>query len=296
MIELAPAAAAYSSQGHDNVRAEMEVPSLGRTLASLLRIAPGNELLDLGCGDGTVERLAAGATGRYVGVDLCPTRPAPSERVVHDLREGLGPVGPRPFDLYVGAFGVASHLSPAELRRLLGDIAAHARPGAIVAIEALGVYSLEWPRLWDTAPGPNRTLPYRMATDVAVHPWAPGELARLLLEAGIRPVVARDRTLQAGPKTGEDRYWPGIPALRSAVADLLSGRDLRPRQELTAPLPPLPAGPAAAVHHRLGRRRRRLVGELRTTAPRDLARRLWALEPRSGGGYGHGLLVVGRVT
>jgi len=66
-------------------------------------------------------------------------------------------------------------------------------------------------------------------------------------------------------------------------------------------LPPLPAGAAASVHHAVAARRRRLIEDHRdeTTSASGLAalaRAVWALEPRSGGGFGHGLTVTGRVA
>lgn len=290
MHSTAAAAAPYSEQGHDAVRTIFELAWFERMIARLLGEAPGGEVLDLGCGDGAVTRLAAGRLSRYVGVDFSPP-PLPANEggldyVDHDLREGIGPVGGRPFDLYLGTFGVASHLSPSELRRLLGDLSAHARPGALVAIEALGRDSLEWPQLWDTAPGPARTIPYSLAAEVLVHPWSPVELFGLFTQAGIEPLRAFDRTLQAGPKTAS--YWPGLPALRATLNAMLDGPPAL--DELAAPLPPLPAGKAALVHHTLAGLRRALVG-----AGSGTASAVWDLEPPTGGGFGHGLLVVGRV-
>ena len=257
---------------------------------------------------------------RYTGIDLCePEEELPGDLVAHDLRAGLGPVGPEPFDLYLATFGVASHLRPGELRRLLREVAAHARPGSLVALEALGAGSLEWPGLWGNEPGPGRTISYRLCADVEVHPWWPAELAALYEQAGVRPLRALDRTLQAGPKAGEGRYWPGLPPLRQAMNALLEGRASRPsdgasplgsaplairavprsetagaRAALTRALPPLPAGRAAALHHSLAARRRQLV-EGHGGDAAALARAIWSLEPRSGGGFGHGLLLVGRV-
>jgi len=290
MHSTAAAAAPYAEQGHDAVRATFELTWFERKIACLLRVARGGEVLDLGCGDGAVTRLAAGRLSRYVGVDFSPP-PLPANQtgvnyVDHDLREGIGPVGARPFDLYLGTFGVASHLSPRELRRLLCDLSAHARPGAVVAIEALGRDSLEWPQLWDTAPGRARTIPYSLAAEVLVHPWSPAELFGLFAQAAIEPLRAFDRTLQAGPKTA--CYSPGLPALRGTLNAMLEGSPAP--GELAAALPPLPAGRAALVHHTLAGLRRALLAAGPVTASA-----IWGLEPPTGGGFGHGLLVVGRV-
>jgi len=293
-MRVAEALEAYSEVHQDRVRHELERGFFERLVPRLLRASGGGGLLDLGCGDGLAARLAGDRLERYVGVDQRPVS-VPGEGVAYDLRHGLGPVGRRPFDVYLGAFGIASHLAPAELRRLLGDVARHARPGSIVALEALGLRSLEWPRLWSTSPGAERNIPYRLGDrDVRVRPCALEEPAALYEEAGLRPLRAIDRSVQAGPKVGEGRYWPGLPAVRHALDALLGGsRDEADRALLRAALPPLPAGPQAQRHNALAERRRRLVGWA-PASPAALARRIWALEPRSGGGYGHGLMMVGR--
>jgi hypothetical protein len=201
-------------------------------------------------------------------------------------------VGRRSFDVYLGSFGIASHLSPGELQRLLGQIARHGHRGSLVALEALGLYSLEWPRLWGTPAGAARTIPYRLGADVRVHPWAPAELFERFRAAGIEPLGARDRTLQAGPKLAESRYWPGLPSVRAALAALLA--EGRAGEALASPLPPLPAGRPARLHHALAERRRKAVLAAGAGGP-QLAEAIWALEPQTGGGYGHGLLILGRV-
>jgi SAM-dependent methyltransferase len=301
---VAAAARPYARPGPDLVRKDLEESFFARLLRQLLELAPGRDVLDLGCGDGLVARLGGGRLTRYVGVDLQPPPSATGVALVaHDLRDGLGPVGGRPFDVYLGTFGIASHLSPPELRRVLREIAAHARPGAIVALEALGLYSLEWPRLWALPPGPARAIPYRLAADVTVHPWSAAELAALLEECRVAPLWSRDRSLQAGPKCGEGRYWPGLPPLRAALDSLLRGGPAQQgragsvqqaRAALAAPLPPLPAGDAALVHHTLAAHRRELARRRGPAGP-ALARAVWALEPPTGAGYGHGVTVVGRV-
>jgi SAM-dependent methyltransferase len=289
-MRVQEAARQYARQGHDLVRRRFEERLLGRLLPRLLDASRGGALLDLGCGDGLAARLAEGRLTRYLGVDLCPaTRSLPS--VAHDLRDGLGPVGPRPFDLYLGSFGLASHLGPVQLDALLREIADHARPGSVVALEALGLNSLEWPRLWEAPIGSARTIPYRLGADVDVHPWAPAELLGRFAAAGLEPIGAIDRTVQAGPKLDEGRYWRGLPAVRAALSALLSGES--PCDPLTAPLPPLPAGVPALVHHTLADRRRRLVRHSGLGGA-ALAEAVWALEPLTAGGYGHGLLAVGR--
>jgi SAM-dependent methyltransferase len=285
MRATAARAEAYEQQGHDAVRACFETPWFARLVPRLLQEAPGRQVLDLGCGDGAVARVAG--LERYVGVDLAPPRSGP-EFVAHDLADGLGPVGRRPFDLYLGTFGIASHLAPGDLRRLLGEIARHARPGALVAIEALGLYSLEWPQLWGSRRGPDRTIEYRLAADVRVHPWGRDELFALLAASGIEPLGALDRTLQAAPKLAEGRYWPCLPDLRGPLNALIAGAGAV--DALAAPLPPLPACEAALVHHTLAARRRELLA-----AGRPTASAVWQLEPQTAGGFGHGLLVTGRV-
>jgi len=240
--------------------------------------AAGGRLLDLGCGDSQVAQLAGPALSEYTGLDFrAPDGPVPGRPVRHDLREGLGPVGREPFDVYLATFGVASHMDPAELRSLLAQIAGHARPGSLVALEALGLHSLEWPQLWDTVPGSGRTIDYRLRDHVEVHPWSARELAALHEAVGIRPLYSLDRSLQTAPKAGEARLWPRVPRLRAAMNTILDD---------------------AAVHHTLAARRGQVVDDLASREVTDgveLAHAIWALEPRSGGGFGHGLTVVGRV-
>lgn len=292
------AAQAYGSHGHDQVRDTFERPLFERAVPRLLKAAGGGRILDLGCGDGLAAQLAGDRLERYLGLDLTPPARSVDPRVTfatHDLRCGLDGIHEGPFDLYLGSFGVASHMAGEELARLIIDIGRHARAGSIVALEALGLYSLEWPGVWDVQPGARRTLPYRLGASVNVHPWSPRELRGLYEAAGIRWLGAADRTLQAAPKTGEGGYWPSLPPLRRALNELLSG-DRGSAATLVEPLPPLPAHRAATIHHDLTARRRSLVRSYpRASEPQSLARAVWELERPSSGGFGHGLLAIGRV-
>jgi SAM-dependent methyltransferase len=291
------AAEAYARPRRDLVRETFERAHFARLVPELIRQSGGGRMLDLGCADGQAAGFAADCLDEYVGVDLMHHGPPPANGafVRHDLREGLGRVAEAdPFDVYLASFGVASHLRPAELTRLLGEIAGHGQPGAVVAVEALGLHSLEWPRLWSAPPGDARLIPYRLGREVTVHPWGAAELRRLFAEGGLEVTRVIDRTLQCGPKVGEGRYWPGLPPLRHALNALLEG-DPTGATTLCAPLPPLPAHRAAGVHYGLAARRREVLGRLAGSDPRRLAHAVWALEPATGGGLGHGLLVVGRI-
>jgi hypothetical protein len=310
------AASAYAVQGHDQTREAFETTFFAGLLPRLIDEAGGGgAVLDLGCGDGLAARLAGGAIRRWTCVSRLEACPARWSSMI--CAAGSGRWARSPSTSTWPPFGVASHLAPAELRELLREISRHGRRGSVVALEGLGLHSLESPGIWETEPGPDRALAYRLDSDVSVHPWAPRELAAMYEEAGIRPLRALDRTVQTGPKAGDGRYWPGLPALRRAMNGLLDGKAGEADQSaLSRFLPPLPAGMAARVHHDLAARRRRLVYAHadRTAAERSgaagpgeaaaerggalarLARAVWALEPRSGGGFGHGLTVLGRVA
>lgn len=271
----------------DIVRSGFECTFFERLLGKLLVVAPGARVLDLFCGDGALSRAAG--LDSWVGVDLFP--PPTPHAIEWDLRNGLGPVAGQPFDVCIASFGAASHLSVAELDRLVGEIAAAAAPGAMVALEALGLHSLEWPALWSVPPGPGRVLPYRLAAEVSVHPWLPAELRRLFTAHGLEWVGALDRTVQAGPKLGE--YWPGLPAVRDGLALLARGNPAG-AGVLCEPLPPLPAHPAARAHHDLAAARRALAGRSAAARdPRALAKAVWGLQPCSRGvGLGHGVVAI----
>ncbi len=273
----------------DPVRAEFECAFFERLLGRLLAAAPGSRVLDLFCGDGMLARVQG--VGSYLGVDMFP--PDGCAAVEWDLRDGLGVAAEEPFDVCIASFGAGSHLSAAQLDRLLGEVVAAAAPGALVAFEALGLHSLEWPGLWGLPPGPGRVLPYRLTGEMSVHPWLPGELRRLFSAHGLSWTGAIDRTVQAGPKLGE--YWPGLPAVRGGLALLAEG-DSSGARALCERLPPLPAHPAAGAHHGLAALRRETVRRSGGCDPRALAEAVWALEPRGPGrGLGHGLVAVGRV-
>ena len=71
----------------DPVRESFEAAHFAAVLDRLLALAPGARLLDLGCGDGLVARLAGPRLELYLGADLFPPAGVPAVRV--DLRDGM---------------------------------------------------------------------------------------------------------------------------------------------------------------------------------------------------------------
>lgn len=147
----------------------------------------GLRVLDLGCGNGEgwqlLTRISSAqdeAEGlleperiaRYVGVDLC-------EDMVCQARERLGAYPQatfiqadlghperflQPADLYFSSYGSPSHLEDVQLSTLCEAIGRQAPSGAVVVLDLLGQFSLEWPRYWgySNRPEQDRMQPYNM--------------------------------------------------------------------------------------------------------------------------------------
>ena len=198
------AAEAYAVQGHDGMREAFEVSFFARLPPRLIEEAGGaGAVLDLGCGDGLAARLCGAELGRYCGVDLRePPGGIAGEMVKHDLRDGLGPVGREPFDGYLATFGVASHLAPSELRKLVGDIARHRRSGSLVALEASACTPSSGPSSGRPGQVPPARSPTGWARTCPFTRGPRGSWQPLYEEAGIEPLRALDRTVQTGPKAG----------------------------------------------------------------------------------------------
>lgn len=159
---------------------------------------------------------------------------------VADLRDGLEKVGGKaPFDIYFSSYGALSHLEAASLRRCLRDIAMHARPGAIIVLDLLGRYSLEWPGYWSAKTEEEKVRPYSMSylyppnerqsgsvEQFPIRFWTGDEIRGLAAEVsgecgvGLRVRDLLDRSIFVGRHVDTKEYETTLPPLRSKVNQL----------------------------------------------------------------------------
>ena len=158
----------------------------------LLRLAPGERVLDVGCGTGVVTRAVArrvAPAGSVLGVDPSPTMLSVAREIAE--REGLGeqiefrvgdaralPVDDAAFDVVL-AITALSHTTDAE--RAIPELLRATRPGGRV-----GIFDID-PESWIIA-HPDRALTRRIAsaaTDVITDGWLARRLPSLLEAAGL---------------------------------------------------------------------------------------------------------------
>lgn len=229
----------------------------------------GVRVVDLGCGAGQGYELLTripekdldlehplrhvlppSRMARYLGLDLSESMVSQGREnyrdVAHvsfqlaDLREGLGPaLSEPPFDIYFSSYGATSHLDTASLRWCLGDILRHARPGALVVLDLIGRYSLEWPAYWHVEDDADKVREYSMSYlydeeerrngDIERFPirfWTGTEVQELCRELsaawGVQLEVLRlmDRSLFVGRHVDTREYGCSLPPLRQTVNSL----------------------------------------------------------------------------
>lgn len=133
-------------------------------------IAPGERVLDIGCGNGLTTRdaaRAAGEQGEALGVDLSGPMLSLAERLAHD--EGVGnvrfqqgdaqvyPFPPDAFDVVLSRFGVMFFGDP---RAAFANIASAVRSGGRLAMLVWGpVPDNEWIVAMHGAIAPGQALP-----------------------------------------------------------------------------------------------------------------------------------------
>lgn len=259
---------------HDNVRAHWEDQMTRHALRPFVReqvaacSAAGRRLrvLDLGCGAGqgyelltqirqndlSLEELQRhvlepGDLELYMGIDLSSAMVlqgrANYRSLDHvqfeeaDLRDDLGPAGQqRPFDIYFSSYGALSHLSARELEARLGQIARHAAPGALVVLDLMGRFSLEWPNYWHASTEEEKVRPYSMSYLFGEEERAGGQIETFPLrfwtgreirslcgkvgsEAGrsIQVCELFDRSIFVGRHVDTGEYGALLPPLRRLV-------------------------------------------------------------------------------
>jgi hypothetical protein len=157
-----------------------------------------------------------------------------------DLREGLGAAAAEaPFDMYFSSYGSLSHLSAQHLEARLVEMVRHAQPGALIVLDLLGRYSLEWPEYWQARTESEKTRAYSMSYlfeeeerargHVETFPlrfWTGREVRELCQEVGQRarrPLqVAEmfDRSIFVGRHIDTGEYGAQLPPLRRLVNSL----------------------------------------------------------------------------
>lgn len=154
-----------------------------------------------------------------------------------DLRDGLGVAArKRPFDIYFSSYGSLSHLAAKELETCLSAVARHAAPGALIVLDLIGRFSLEWPGYWCARDEAEKVQPYsmsylfddldRQSGEIETFPlrfWT-GEEVRALCrdvsrDTGIPLDVLEllDRSLFVGRHVDTAEYGTTLPPLRRLV-------------------------------------------------------------------------------
>lgn len=192
------------------------------TYLDLLQIAPGERVLDVGCGTGVVTRAVAtrvGPTGHVLGVDPSPTMLAVAREIAE--REGVAeqiefrvgdaralPVDDAAFNVVL-AITALSHTTDAE--QAIPELLRAVRPGGRV-----GVFDID-PESWIIS-HPDRALTRRIsaaATDIITDGWLARRLPGLLEAAGLVDVRVRAFTPVERDPTG---YYGSLAPMRAAQA------------------------------------------------------------------------------
>jgi SAM-dependent methyltransferase len=215
---------------------------------------PGDRVLDVGCGLGTLAAAAAARGARATGVDLAEGMVEAARRRHPELELVLGDVEDLPFadgafDACTAAF-VVNHL--VEPERGAAELARVLRPGGRVALAMWGpldeVALLGLPTAAAAAAGiDNRAIPAGPSGERFTDR---GELAGLLAGAGLADVAIRELAfvLRTG---GIDELWAGllggtVRAAARLTAAPPAARE-RARAELERLAEPLRDGPGYAL-------------------------------------------------
>jgi len=328
-----------SSTRRDWVKRAWEEPTFHRHLdAALARAASlglGSDLdvLDIGCGTGVALDLLLGAASladgrrrlvRATGVDLdegllaiARSRFAGDPRITFVSGDLSAVPDTGPHDLVLSSGVPFSHLVPEQLepalsriaRVALGASSGAAAPSprvALLIVDVLGRYSLEWTSRWDRTRWDYRMSFFATDEDVAATPmttWDGDALTAAIRRAAgsagadLADLVLVDRSLAVGRHTMTGEYTPGLPRLRDLVDALAEGTTVDPaRLRIDLTLPDAPEAVLAA-HAAFTAAWNAALDE--PLAPAALAERLRTVEAgfeHAGLGVGHSLTAFAVLT
>jgi SAM-dependent methyltransferase len=206
-----------------------------RALMPAAALAPGERVLDIGCGNGLTSRDAAravGPSGEVLGVDLSGPMLARAEQLTKE--EGLDnvrfergdaqvhPFAPGAYDLAMSRFGVMFFLDPVAA---FTNIASALRPGGRLALAVWqSIADNEWVRAMRDALAVGRDMPE--PPPGAPHPFSLADTdrtRRILSDAGFSDVsfAASEQRWYAGSDV-EDTFGfvTGLIVIQFMVKDL----------------------------------------------------------------------------
>jgi len=329
-----------SSVRRDWVKRAWEEPAFHRHLdAALDRAAAsglraGLDVLDIGCGTGVALDLLLGAPSlasgrrslvRATGVDLdegllaiARTRFASDPRIAFVSGDLSAVPDTGPHDLVLSSGVPFSHLTPEALEPALVRIMqvalgvnrtapAPMDPSvALVIVDVLGRFSLEWTSRWDRPRWDYRMSFFATDEDVAATPmttWDGDALAATIrraaaaADAEVADLTLVDRSLAVGRHTMTGEYTPDLPRLRDLVDALAAGTAIDPAQlRIDLALPDAPDAVLAQHAAFTAAWNAALDG---SHAPAALAEQLRSVETRfegAGLGLGHSLTAFAVLT